>query len=351
MEAAIGRLEAKPGLSGTRRRPAAVARSRLGPFLGLRRSSSVLRAADATRPAQLPLGPQPPHRALADGDRGARRDRHDDASSSAAASTSRSARPSRSPASSPRSLLRDGAVADGRRRWPASLVGGLVGLVNGARDHAAARRAVHRDARHARRRARRRRSGSPTSRRSTSPATWVNELAVTFPTPAWLHRRARRVDRRWRSPSSMAFVLRDTVFGRRVFALGSNEAAARACGIADRSAQGLDLRARGAASSGSPGVMQMSRLRQGDPTVAIGTELDVIAAVVIGGGSLARRRGQHPRLDDRRARRWRSCATAASRWDGRTTSRRSSSAPSSSSRSRPIACAAAKSTFSRVWPA
>src|SRR5207253_614014 len=32
--------------------------------------------------------------------------------------------------------------------------------------------------------------------------------------------------------------------------------------------------------------MQLSRLRQGDPTVAIGTELDVIAAVVIGGGSL-----------------------------------------------------------------
>jgi ribose transport system permease protein len=32
--------------------------------------------------------------------------------------------------------------------------------------------------------------------------------------------------------------------------------------------------------------MQMSRLRQGDPTVAIGVELDVIAAVVIGGGSL-----------------------------------------------------------------
>ena len=32
--------------------------------------------------------------------------------------------------------------------------------------------------------------------------------------------------------------------------------------------------------------MQTSRLRQGDPTVAIGTELDAIAAVVIGGGSL-----------------------------------------------------------------
>ena len=37
---------------------------------------------------------------------------------------------------------------------------------------------------------------------------------------------------------------------------------------------------------GLSGVMQMSRLRQGDPTVAAGTELDVIAAVVIGGGSL-----------------------------------------------------------------
>jgi len=37
---------------------------------------------------------------------------------------------------------------------------------------------------------------------------------------------------------------------------------------------------------GMAGVTQMSRLRQGDPTVAIGTELDVIAAVVIGGGSL-----------------------------------------------------------------
>ena len=31
----------------------------------------------------------------------------------------------------------------------------------------------------------------------------------------------------------------------------------------------------------------MSRLRQGDPTVAAGVELDVIAAVVIGGGSLS----------------------------------------------------------------
>jgi ribose/xylose/arabinose/galactoside ABC-type transport system permease subunit len=38
---------------------------------------------------------------------------------------------------------------------------------------------------------------------------------------------------------------------------------------------------------GLAGVMQFSRLTVGDPTVAFGKELDVIAAVVIGGGSLS----------------------------------------------------------------
>ncbi len=40
------------------------------------------------------------------------------------------------------------------------------------------------------------------------------------------------------------------------------------------------------AFAGLAGLMQFSRLTVGDPTVAIGLELDVIAAVVIGGGSL-----------------------------------------------------------------
>jgi ribose transport system permease protein len=81
-------------------------------------------------------------------------------------------------------------------------------------------------------------------------------------------------------------VLRTTVFGRRLFALGSNEAAARACGI-DTNRLKILTYTVGGLLFGLAGVMQMSRLRQGDPTVANGSELDIIAAVVIGGGSLS----------------------------------------------------------------
>ncbi|MGI8671049.1 MAG: ABC transporter permease [Luteitalea sp.] len=118
-----------------------------------------------------------------------------------------------------------------------------------------------------------------------APATWVNQLAVTVPTPTWL----LVAPGVWLTVALAlvaTVVLQQTVFGRRVFAIGSNEAAARACGVrTDR----LKVWIYGLAGLlfGLSGVMQMSRLRQGDPTVAIGTELDVIAAVVIGGGSLA----------------------------------------------------------------
>jgi len=117
------------------------------------------------------------------------------------------------------------------------------------------------------------------------PQTWVNELAITFPKPSWLLL-APGVWIALVLSILTAVVLRNTVFGRRVFALGSNEAAARACGI-PVSRLKLWIYSLAGLYFGLAGVMQMSRLRQGDPTVAVGAELDIIAAVVIGGGSLS----------------------------------------------------------------
>lgn len=116
------------------------------------------------------------------------------------------------------------------------------------------------------------------------PPTWVNELAVTFPKQRWLVV-APGVWIALLLAILMAVLLRNTVFGRHVFALGSNEAAARACGIHTARLK-LWIYSLAGFFFGLAGVMQMSRLRQGDPTVAVGAELDVIAAVVIGGGSL-----------------------------------------------------------------
>ena len=117
------------------------------------------------------------------------------------------------------------------------------------------------------------------------PQTWVNELAVTFPTPSWLLL-APGVWVALLLSILTAIVLRNTVFGRRVFALGSNEAASRACGIPVIRLK-IWIYLLAGLYFGLAGVTQMSRLRQGDPTVAVGAELDIIAAVVIGGGSLS----------------------------------------------------------------
>jgi ribose transport system permease protein len=86
--------------------------------------------------------------------------------------------------------------------------------------------------------------------------------------------------------AAMALVMRQTVFGRYLFAIGSNETAARLSGIRVRWHK-LAIYSLAGLFFGAGGLMQLSRLTQGDPTVAIGLELDVIAAVVIGGASLS----------------------------------------------------------------
>ncbi|GJQ28567.1 MAG: ribonucleotide-diphosphate reductase subunit alpha [Phycisphaerae bacterium] len=83
-----------------------------------------------------------------------------------------------------------------------------------------------------------------------------------------------------------AFTLHRTVFGRHVVAIGSNETAARFAAIPLRTRR-IQIYALLGACTGLAGALQFARLTVGDPTVAVGIELEVIAAVVIGGASLA----------------------------------------------------------------
>ena len=117
------------------------------------------------------------------------------------------------------------------------------------------------------------------------PETFINKLMATdspesfFPLPPGVWLAAGLA-------AGMAVVMRRTVFGRYIFAIGSNEAAARLSGIRVRW-QKVAIYSLAGLFAGLAGLLQMSRLTQGDPTAAIGLELDVIAAVVIGGASLS----------------------------------------------------------------
>lgn len=77
-----------------------------------------------------------------------------------------------------------------------------------------------------------------------------------------------------------------TKMGRHVVAIGSNEQTARLCGIPVEKTK-LMVYVIGSSFAALAGVLQFSYLTVGDPTTGTGMELDVIAAVVIGGASLS----------------------------------------------------------------
>jgi len=119
-----------------------------------------------------------------------------------------------------------------------------------------------------------------------APMTWLNQLLAAgrswhWPPGVWLMLILAL---------AVAGMLRYTAFGRHIFAVGSNEQTARLCGVQVGQVKTLVYTLSGALA-GIAGLMQFSRLTVGDPTVAIGKELDVIAAVVIGGGSLSGGKG------------------------------------------------------------
>ena len=119
-----------------------------------------------------------------------------------------------------------------------------------------------------------------------APVTWLNDLLTALPpdqawalVPAgvWLTIALAAV---------VAVLLRFTILGRHIVAVGSNEQTARLCGVEVTQTK-LAVYTLASCLAAVAGVLQYAYLTVGDPTTASGMELDIIAAVVIGGGSLA----------------------------------------------------------------
>ncbi|HND62455.1 MAG TPA: ABC transporter permease [Opitutaceae bacterium] len=154
----------------------------------------------------------------------------------------------------------NGVAIAGLRMMPFIITLGMLGVVRGAAKWLANNETVNYDA-----------SVINTWMTTPDPFGW------SLPPGAWVALAAA---------VGTAVLLRQTVFGRHIFALGSNEATARLCGVPTLRTKVLIYTLAGA-FFGLAGLMQLSRLRQGDPTVAVGLELDIIAAVIIGGASLS----------------------------------------------------------------
>lgn len=88
----------------------------------------------------------------------------------------------------------------------------------------------------------------------------------------------------------VAIMMRYTVFGRNVFAIGSSESTARLCGI---NVPGTVIAVYTIAGFfvAIGGLLYFADVKNGNPSDGTGKELEIIAAVVLGGGSLSGGRG------------------------------------------------------------
>ncbi len=118
-----------------------------------------------------------------------------------------------------------------------------------------------------------------------APPGWVARLRAIEPDPAWLGI----------APSAWSVVLlavaagvllRCTVLGRYFYAIGSSEATARLCGLRVERTKVIVYTLAGLCV-GWAGILQTARSGSGFYNIQAGLELEVIAAVVIGGGSLS----------------------------------------------------------------
>ncbi|MCG8649331.1 MAG: hypothetical protein MI861_05840, partial [Pirellulales bacterium] len=89
---------------------------------------------------------------------------------------------------------------------------------------------------------------------------------------------------------AVGLLMRYTVFGRNVFAIGSSQSTARLCGInIPLTIVAVYTLAGFFVAIG--GVLNFAYVKNGNPSAGTGKELEIIAAVVLGGGSLSGGRG------------------------------------------------------------
>ena len=89
----------------------------------------------------------------------------------------------------------------------------------------------------------------------------------------------------------LAVVLRSTVFGQRVYAVGGDHEASRLAGINVGRVRFTNFIISGGAAA-LAGLIVAGRIRTGQPTIGQGLELDVITAVILGGTNLFGGRGR-----------------------------------------------------------